>query len=74
MYHYIWHTLADKIIEAEKENLSNGTDARKSESYELLEHLLSESLKLLHPFMPFVTEAIWERLPDRRGLLMIERW
>ena len=74
MYHYIWHTLADKIIEAEKENLSNGTDARKSESYELLERLLSESLKLLHPFMPFVTEAIWERLPDRRGLLMIERW
>jgi valyl-tRNA synthetase len=74
LYHYIWHTLADKIIEAEKENLHNGTDAQKSESYELLETLLSESLKLLHPFMPFVTEAVWERLPDRRGLLMVEKW
>ena len=74
LYHYIWHTLADKIIEAEKENLRNGTDEQKSESYELLERLLSESLKLLHPFMPFVTEAVWERLPERHGLLMVEKW
>lgn len=74
LYHYIWHTLADKIIEEEKEKLRNGTDAQKSESYELLEYLLSTSLKLLHPFMPFVTEEVWGRLPGERGLLLVEKW
>ncbi|MDP2598747.1 MAG: class I tRNA ligase family protein [Candidatus Liptonbacteria bacterium] len=89
LYHYIWHTLADKIVEAEKQKLRDGTDAEKSESYALLEHLLLESLKMLHPFMPFVTEEIWQKfLPfdpapldptrdkqDKPGkMLMAEKW
>ena len=73
LYHYVWHTLADKIIEAEKKKLADGTDAEKSESYALLEHLLLGSLKILHPFMPFITEEIWQIF--RPGtILMIERW
>lgn len=73
IYHYIWHTLADKIIEAEKKNLKDGDASQKAESYALLEHLLLESLKMLHPFMPFVTEEIYRKFrPDR--LLMVEKW
>jgi valyl-tRNA synthetase len=73
LYHYIWHTLADKIIEAEKKKLSDGTDAEKAESYALLECLLLESLKTLHPFMPFITEEIWQIFRPGK-MLMVEHW
>jgi len=73
IYHYIWHTLADKIVEAEKQNLKDGNDTQKSESYALLEHLLSESLKMLHPFMPFVTEEIYQKIRPGK-MLMVEKW
>ena len=73
IYHYIWHTLADKIIEAEKKNLKDGGAAQKFESYVLLEHLLLESLKMLHPFMPFVTEEIYQKLRPGK-MLMVEQW
>jgi valyl-tRNA synthetase len=73
LYHYIWHTLADKIVEAEKENLKSGSEAQKIESYELLEHLLLESLKMLHPFMPFITEAAYQNFRPGK-VLMIEKW
>lgn len=73
LYHYLWHTFADKIIEAEKENLRNGTDAQKAESYTILEHLFLGSMKLLHPFMPFVTEAVYQKFRPGK-ILMIEKW
>jgi valyl-tRNA synthetase len=73
IYHYIWHTLADKIIEAEKETLKSGTDAEKAESYAVLEQLLLESMKLLHPFMPFITEEIYQTFRPGK-MLMIEQW
>jgi valyl-tRNA synthetase len=73
LYHYTWHRLADEIIEQEKKKLADGTDAEKAESYALLQHLLLESLKMLHPFMPFITEEIWQIF--RPGtILMVERW
>jgi len=73
LYHYLWHTFADKIIEAEKENLRNGTEAQKAGSYAVLEHLFLESMKLLHPFMPFVTEAVYQKFRPGK-ILMIEKW
>jgi valyl-tRNA synthetase len=73
LYHYTWHTLADKIVETEKTRLKDGTDAEKAESYALLEHLLLESLKMLHPLIPFVTEEIYGIF--RPGMiLMAEKW
>ena len=73
LYHYIWHTLADKIVEAEKKNLRDGTPAEKTESYALLETLLLGSLKMLHPFMPFVTEEVYGIF--RPGtMLMVDKW
>jgi len=76
IYHYIWHTLADKIIEAEKPKLRDGGSAsaeEKATSYALLEYLLLESLKMLHPFMPFITEEIFQLFRPGK-MLMVEMW
>jgi valyl-tRNA synthetase len=75
IYHYIWHNFADIIIEESKPAL-NGSDevAKKSIQYVLYE-ILKTSLKLLHPFMPFVTEEIWDSLPHKdKKMLLIETW
>lgn len=78
LYHYTWHTFADKIIEETKPQLTGGDkDARVKAAAFLLE-IYATLLKLLHPFMPFVTEEIWAQLPavsgTKKKLLMIERW
>lgn len=81
LYHFFWHTFADVVIEKCKTNLND------SAKYTLL-YLLTEQLKALHPFMPFVTEELWSLIPHRsqdensaghsatnaRELLMIESW
>lgn len=84
IYHYIWHTFADKVIEEAKPRLREdfiiGRAWLKSErlkekevAYQTLETILLESLKMLHPFMPFVTEEIYRKFePDK--ILMAERW
>jgi valyl-tRNA synthetase len=73
LYHYVWHRLADEIVEQEKSALHDGTDAEKATAYALLEHLLLESLTMLHPFMPFITEEIYQIF--RPGtMLMVEQW
>jgi valyl-tRNA synthetase len=75
IYHYIWHTFADIIIEGSKSAI-NGEDivVKKSAQYTLYQ-ILTISLKLLHPFMPFVTEEIWDSLPHKdKKMLMIEIW
>ena len=76
-YHYVWHELADKILEESKEILNGeDADAKAARQYVLKECLLT-SLKLLHPFMPFVTETIWQRLPKEMresDFLMVAKW
>ncbi|HXK40313.1 MAG TPA: class I tRNA ligase family protein, partial [Candidatus Paceibacterota bacterium] len=75
LYHYVWHTFADDIIEESKPILKDG-DARASDSRKrLLMDILKTSLTLLHPFMPFITEEIWGHLPETGGkLLMVSPW
>ncbi|OGY96823.1 MAG: hypothetical protein A2122_00050 [Candidatus Liptonbacteria bacterium GWB1_49_6] len=84
-YHYFWHTFADKIIEETKLRLQNGTPEEKAAAYSGLETILRESLKMLHPFMPFITEEIYQKLPPslisketnegkRTKLLLVEKW
>jgi valyl-tRNA synthetase len=73
LYHYVWHSFADKIIEESKSIISgNDESARESRLY-LLNHIFSRSLRALHPFMPFITEEIWQEY-DGTGLIMIENW
>jgi valyl-tRNA synthetase len=77
-YHYVWHTLADKIIESKKKVLASEDkkDAKKQKSARrALYELLVQSLVMLHPFMPFVTEAVYQDLPKKgKKFLMVEEW
>lgn len=75
-YHYIWHTYADTIIENSKAILLGGSEEEKSSTMWTLYHILVTTLKMLHPYMPFVTEEIWSLLPHtkERPLLMVEKW
>jgi len=78
LYHYFWHTFADKIIEQSKSRLDpENKPADRAAAQKVLMAILTESLKMLHPFVPYVTEAVWERVPDKnksREFLMIEKW
>jgi valyl-tRNA synthetase len=73
LYHYAWHTFADEVLEESKPLLDD--EATKHARQYVLRVILRDLLKLLHPFMPFVTEMIWQELPFKeRGLLMVETW
>ena len=75
LYHYVWHRLADKIIEESKPILENGSPEEKSRRRQFLLHTLDKLLKALHPFMPFITEEIYSKLPGNSDkILMIEEW
>ena len=73
LYHYVWHRFADEIIEQEKAALHDGTPGEKARSHAFLESLLLGSLKMLHPFVPFITEEIYGIFRPGK-ILMIERW
>jgi len=72
MYHYFWHEFCDKIIEESKIHLTN-EKTRAATQYMLLK-ILSASLHMLHPFMPFITEEIYQQLPGKKELLMVQPW
>ncbi len=75
LYHYAWHEVADKIIEESKAIISGTDEAARKSREQLLLHLHISILKLLHPFMPFITEEIWADMPHgSKKLLMIEDW
>jgi len=69
IYEFMWHAVADVYIERVK--------ARKDQlvGLSVLRHVLLSGLKLLHPFMPFVTEAIWKEMPHKYNeMLMVSKW
>lgn len=80
LYHYFWHTFADIIIERSKKKIVENKNADSTKT--LIFTQLVTLLKVLHPFMPFVTEEIWQILLPRRKVgeptetsaLMIEKW
>jgi valyl-tRNA synthetase len=72
-YHYFWHEFADQIIEDSKERLKNGGEQKRMAQFALFK-ILETSLIVLHPFMPFLTEKLWGMLPNRKNLLIVERW
>lgn len=79
VYHYLWDRFAAEIIEESKPILQGEDAAAKQSRQYVLRECLITSLKLLHPFMPFVTEAVWQELPtavrgDEYHLLMVAKW
>jgi valyl-tRNA synthetase len=63
LYHFVWDELCDWFLEMSKPVFSAGTDAAKAETRAVLAHVLEGSLRALHPYAPFVTEELWQRLP-----------
>ncbi len=75
IYHYVWHRFADLIIQGRKGIFADGTAAQKASSKKLLISIFTDCLKLLHPFMPFVTEEIWQSMPTKDAdFLMVAKW
>jgi valyl-tRNA synthetase len=69
-YEYFWNDFCDWYVEATKLSMKTGDDAEKDRVTTVLLDVLAESLRLLHPLLPFVTEAIYEKLPNTAGLLI----
>ena len=73
LYHYVWHELADKILEESKPILNGDDLVARTARVQFLLHALHTSLKVLHPFMPYVTEEIWQEI-NKSTMLMVEEW
>ena len=74
IYHFVYDELCDWYLEIAKPVLS-GTDAEKSDTVRaVLRKCLEDAVALLHPFMPFVTEEIWEKLTGRSGTLIVSAY
>lgn len=76
LYHYTWHSFADKILEESKKIFESGTSAEIFSRKQFLLNTLQNILLCLHPFIPFVTEEIWQlwKKPSRENMLMIQKW
>ena len=74
IYDFIWDTYCDWYIELTKPRLNSGDEARARSAQQVLLYVLTDILKLLHPFMPFITEEIWQALPHDGEALMIARY
>lgn len=74
-YHYAWHTFADKVVEDSKEILNGEDEDKKMSRLSVLIGAWTGTLKLLHPFMPYITEELYQHLPLKdKNLLMVEPW
>ena len=74
IYDFIWDSYCDWYIELTKPRLNGDDEQSKLAAQKVLLYVLIEILKLLHPFMPFITEEIWQALPHEGEALMIERY
>jgi valyl-tRNA synthetase len=70
LYEFAWHDFCDWYLEAAKPRLRDGDPAARAVSL----HVLDVLLRLLHPFMPFVSEELWHRLPGQRDFLVRTAW
>ncbi len=73
IYDFIWDVYCDWYIELSKPSVSAGGD-RGNTAQNVLAYVLRETLKLLHPFMPFITEEIYSGLPGEEGSIMIKNY
>ena len=74
LYDFIWDVFCDWYIELVKPRLGDKGSARNGSAQRVLTYVLSNTLKLLHPFMPFITEEIWQTLPHSGDSIMISEY
>ncbi len=74
VYDFIWDTYCDWYIELTKARLYSEDADRKQTAIQVLVYVLDQVLRLLHPFMPFITEEIWQSLPHEGEALIVAQW
>ena len=74
IYDFIWDNYCDWFIELTKNRLNSEDQTTRENAQNVLCYVLIETLKLLHPFMPFITEEIWQALPHEGEFLMLSKW
>ena len=74
IYDFIWDTYCDWYIELTKARLYSEDESRKQTAIQVLVYVLDQTLRLLHPFMPFITEEIWQSLPHEGEALIVAKW
>ena len=74
IYDFIWDDFCDWYIELTKPRLNSGDEALNRSAQQVLLYVLTETLKLLHPFTPFITEEIWQALPHEGEALMVQEY
>ncbi len=74
VYDFIWDTYCDWYIELTKARLYSEDAGRKQTAIQVLVYVLDQVLRLLHPFMPFITEEIWQSLPHEGEALIVAQW
>ena len=74
LYDFIWDVFCDWYIEISKIRLNSGDEKAAQTARDMLVYIMSNTLKLLHPIMPFITEEIWQTLPHEGESIMISEW
>lgn len=74
LYNFIWDDLCDWYIEFAKLSLYGADAGAKAKTQSVLAYVLDRTLRLIHPFMPFITEEIWQHLPHEGETIMLAEW
>ncbi|MCE5312126.1 MAG: valine--tRNA ligase [Nitrospiraceae bacterium] len=74
IYQFMWHEFCDWYIELSKSSIYGENEEQKKMTLGCLLHILKESIKMLHPFIPFVTEELWHALPNSMGSIMLQQY
>lgn len=74
LYNFIWDDFCDWYIEMAKLPLYGEDEAAKKTTRSILAHVLDQTMRLLHPFMPFITEEIWQNLPHQGDSITMAAW
>ncbi|QXE00581.1 valine--tRNA ligase [Terribacillus sp. DMT04] len=74
LYNFIWDDVCDWYIEMAKLPLYGEDEAAKQMTRSVLAHVLDQTMRMLHPFMPFITEEIWQQLPHEGESITIAAW
>ncbi len=70
VYEFFWNDVCDWYVEASKPSFYSSDSAERSRAVSIMLDILAESLRLLHPFIPFITEEIYQKLPNTEGFLI----
>jgi len=73
-YQFVWHEFCDWYLEMVKLELYSEDQKAREVAQSVMQILLSGVVRLLHPFVPFITEEIWQRLPDTEGSIMLSQF